>query len=471
MRNVFKHTSYITMVSLILPMLLALGCEKTVEDVRAWSRDRRYERKMKEFILGDNTEEVKVESIVVLIERNKAVNLDPILSDLPEDERFRLISKVIPRIEEMSAKDNQGLKLLAKDGAYWLTQLEPPPPEDEMARLKKIMLTWIDNPRYFWNPPERIGTVERKQIFEVLGADGLPVIERQMTQRLDKLDKAKADQLPRLGKDINDVLLLARSLNLPETDERMAAIMVTKMEQLYPNIPLVLAKVFEKNKSEKLLGLARRIATDNTYTSSDTDGSGVPDLLEIKDFIIKEYYVDVQPKEGIKACREVLRRSTEGYYRWDCARTLVINAKDKGLEYFFEDLPDNPQKLLIPKDHFLVAAFELDPNTFHWSEISRFCTWAQTNEASPTKGAFPLDIARKKLASEKLMDKVVGMHCLAAIGETVDANAIKALADDKDIAKMTFEGEGWGFEEATLGELATRIASEIESGELNAPPE
>ena len=57
------------LISMLLLSVTVFACKKTPEDVRKWAKDRRAAAKMKEFILGENSPEVKLEAMEILVER------------------------------------------------------------------------------------------------------------------------------------------------------------------------------------------------------------------------------------------------------------------------------------------------------------------------------------------------------------------------------------------------------------------
>ena len=426
-------------LSLALSLVLFAACKKTPEDVRKWEKDKRAPQKMKEFIEGDNSIEVKAEAVMVTVERGEGANLIPILKGLGEDEREKIASEVVTRIEEMIDDEAHGVSVRGKDGAYYLANADL---GDELrAQMHTLLIKWVDGDN-FWCPMEKIGDADRLRIFEELGAEGLPVIQRRLEEHFDLLKKAKTpERRLSIMEEIQAITNLVKSLNLAEGDQLIASVFVTQMDQFWPDLPEIFGLPFLDNKSKELTDAAQRIMLDPNYSSQDLNG--------IRDIIINNYYIDVNPKAGVATCAKVMREDNSGIMRWMCARTLVKTTKDEGIDHVFIGLPDDPAKLRMPADHPLAAEFNLD--TYFWVEAEAFCRAAGVY----LDGKVPKDKLVAYAKSQRMVEKLLGLTCLSYFATDKDMAVFDELAEDPtDIA-------AWSAAEApTLGAFVTKLKAE-----------
>jgi len=421
----------------LVTVVTAVGCKTDIDDVRKWENAKGRKEKMKEFILAENTLEVKVEAVMVLVRKGEGSNLMPILKELPDAERGKITEEAVAQLEKMMEGDDQAAQLRAKDGAYYLAQTGP---SDELrARLRALLIKWLDGDN-FWRPLETVGDADRTKILEETGAMGLPVIMNVLNDRFEKLATAQTDERRnKLQQDIMGIVDLASGLNLAETDEAIAKLFAEQIDKSYPNLYEAHAIPYTTNKSEVLKEPAKRILLDPDYK---TEGLNI-----LRDIIINEYYTEVQTKEGISVCGKVLREDRSGFNRWMCARTLLKVALEGGVDHVFLGLPDDPEAVKMPADHPLASQFNLQE--YFVEESKAFCR----SIGVYLDNKIPLDKFRNYLKSTRTVEKLVALICLSYYGTDADVATMRTL--ETDVTDIS----AWSYGELnTLGKFAVFFA-------------
>ncbi len=420
------------LISMLLLSVTVFACKKTPEDVRKWAKDRRAAAKMKEFILGENSPEVKLEAMEILVERGEANNLVAIMPKLPESEREALVDEMIKRLDKLLDSETFGTHVRAKDGVYYLANAGVT--EAQRSRLHELLLKWADGDN-FWCPLDRVGNVDQSKLFEEVGADGIPVFEKILRGLFAELAEAqRAEASLHVQQKILEVLHLMESLNLPEMDEVLARFFVAAAEEAYPNLAEIYGHPFLKNKSPLLVPLAEKIMLDPDYRN---------DALNIlRDILLRTYYVDVQLKEGGVVCGKVLRDDRSGFLRWMCVRYLMVQMRAPAVDLVFTGLPDDPAALALPEDHPLASSF--DVGRYFWVEAESYCRSMDTLLG----GKVPLDKIRNYLNGSRMVERLLAVLCLSFQGEAADMERLLELSKDRsDIS-------AWDAGVATLGEFA-----------------
>jgi hypothetical protein len=420
-------------------VLAVTACEKTPEDVRKWEKDKRAPQKMKEFILGETSTEVKVEAATILIEKGLSSNLIAIFKELSGEQRALVVEQLITRIDEMIKSEKFGLAVRGKDAAYYLANANPS--DEQKERLHGQLVTWVDGDN-FWCPLEKVGDVDQLKLFQEVGVKGLPAIEKALNSTFDEMYKSEnAATFEKRSEGLLATLNMIEDLNLPETEELVAKIFVERAEKAWPKLDEIYAYPFLGNKSLSLLPLAERILLDPDYKNDK--------LNAIRDVLINTYYRTTQRQSGVQACTKVVREDRSGSLRWMCAQTLLELTKEAAIEHVFMAIPDDPVALQLPADHPNASAFPTKPEANFWFEAGSFCRAVGPMLAYKV----PVEKFRSYLTGTRTVERLLAMECLSYHGTEADLESINALATE------TTDLSAWNAEQKTMGEYATALAA------------
>jgi len=444
---------------LISALLLGAGCSQSPEDVRAWMRDKRAPVKMREFIQSErNPLESKVEAVMVLLERNNSTDIPPALGEpLKVDELNRIVAGAIVRMQALLDKDRPNYETRVKDAAYAMAQLEVN--EENRAALLDFIHQWLDSDNFFL-PISKSGRVEQRRLFEVLGAESLTIYQKAIRRKLDQLvaavkeETAAEEEARAAGKKIrvlvrpsdqisetlSSTLASLEALKLPGSGDMVAGLFIEFIEATYPDMPRGLVLPFSGNASAKLIPIARRILTDPNYQNET--------LNYFKNVMLATYYRNVQKKEGVAVCTELLQTDRTGYVRWDCLEILTIDAGRAGLAALLRTIPDNYEVLAIPADHPTLLA---RPAMSFWNSLLVYCS----HLPHFLNGTPPLDVFHEMAKEGPMVGRILSMACLTTLGGQSDVEFLLSLGREKTAMN------NWGMQITTTGELATYTANTL----------
>lgn len=435
---------------LLLALILS-GCTKTPAEVREWMRDKRAPVKMAEFIQNEHFSlESKVEAVMVLLERQNSPEIPGAFGTLRTDEVNRIVARVIERMQALMDQDKAFNETKVKDAAYYLLELELS--DENRAALLGYIRAWLNGSNFFL-PMEKAGRVEQQRLFEVLGVESLPLFKRALETKLDELDEAlvseavKEAELKKKGgkykilsrpsdkitASLASTLSNLEALKMPGGNDMAAQIFLDRIEKRYPNMPRAYVLPFSSNPSEKLLGMAKRIAMDPEYRNEN--------LNYYKDVIFMTYYRNVQKKAGAEVCAKLVEEDRTGYIRWDCLELLSIERGRDGFAALIQSIPNDVSVLQIPKDH---PTFLNNENMTLWNSMRVFCMHLPATFSNQV----PLEVFRQLLVKGRTVARVMSMACLSTLGTKDDVLLLKSQASDRTDLR------GWGMQVSTLGELA-----------------
>lgn len=456
-----KHpTRSILCLILMAVVLLITACAQTPEKVRLWQKDSRAPVKMREFILDQrNSLETKIESVLILIERNEGNRLPQTLDEpVTAVELNKIVEGVIPRMRAL-VEQNEGYETRVKDAAYYmLTELDLS--DENHDALIEIIHHWLDGENFFLSM-EKAGRIEHAKLFNVIGQErALSIYKNALESKLDALDVAldKENKLleERRAKGENPKIRYRPSDNIAKTIETtlsslnelkiisstnkelnspdvVAEMFVKRMEKLYPNMPKVYALPFASNESDILRPMAKKILSDQEYKN--------PTLNYFKDVMLATYYKKVQKEDGIEVCTQLIQTDRTGYTRWDCMELVTAARGREGLGPLLQSLPDDYSIIGIPEDH---PVFIESPSLTFWNSTRAYCS----HLPKLLNNQVPLEVFRQLIANGSKVDKVLSISCLATLGVESDLEILNKMRTDK-----TNMAE-YGMKVTTLGDLA-----------------
>ncbi|MFA5623878.1 MAG: hypothetical protein WC966_02315 [Bradymonadales bacterium] len=424
---------------IVIVSVVVLACSKTPEDVRAWLKDKRAPAKMQEFIESKHSEDVKVEAVMVLVERGQADKIPDAVNKLQSDERNKVAKKVSSRLVQLMESGNETSEMRAKDGAFYMRRLDL---DEEIAKeLNAVMLSWISKDDNFFRPIDRVGRVEQKRIFESVGPASLPVFIGIFEDMFAELNEKGPDinESIDVQKRMQNALKDLDGLKVAGANDAIAKLFAKNFEAAYPNLADIYGAPFINNNSEILIPLAKKVMLDKDYTNNY--------LNALRDIVVNDYYNNIQTKEGIAICSQTIIDDKSGFLRWMCVDLLTQKLGKDSVKQILTSLPDSKEDIEIPEDHPLVGTFK--KGEFTWFEFESYCRALSFN----LNNQVPLDVLRQFASNGRRVERMLSMMCLSFNGAQSDKQFLESLRNDRtDISS-------WGTNARTLGDFAMVCAT------------